>query len=554
MFKFYQKIIVQQFKGTNRIVPHAWHNGFASSTQAEAKHLNTQNVSEDRKHTNTDMRNTTKRGNKMIQNVFASINIEDSAEDITTPTTDNKLANAKTVDELLAVSEGNGVSRKHALRVVSILSNWTSSRKIELRDFENDPRFVRLCRVLTKSSPPTKSSKVILTPSKGTDLNTVLNITADEEAAKLVGNISLPQMVKVLTTLSIKRRRSILLLRSLAFNIAGSPEKMDIKQCADLFYSLSSLNFYDENVFEKTANNIIEILQKDTIRKSSVVGSILTSVGLLKYKNTALLDAISDWMAQNHSHCRPQDIFSLFMTLAVLNHIPANCDHIFKLLVPQLTQEEAGKPGVWLEIVWSLILLNQANAKHVESVLSDAFIDLLKERKLLNTSAILKLLNIDGAAHYLLENYNGPKIKKDHEIRKTSLQLAKEKLDMVNSVVDTLKNLIPETYFRTRVNTGLGFYIDAECLLDKSCNPLQLDDSTVPDSEKIKVAILALDYHDMCKGRMEVTGIQALCQKLLTAMGYRIVEIPYTDFKATDKIVNKVQYLENKLKQTVKMS
>lgn len=134
-----------------------------------------------------------------------------------------------------------------------------------------------------------------------------------------------------MTTLSIRKRRSTLLLRTLAYNIAGSPEQMNLKECADLFYSIASLNFYDENLFERAANNVITLLQTTKIPKSSVVGSILISVGLLKYKNPALLEALSDWILENQSLCRPQDIFSVFMTLGVLNYRPSNADRLFKV-------------------------------------------------------------------------------------------------------------------------------------------------------------------------------------------------------------------------------
>lgn len=99
-----------------------------------------------------------------------------------------------------------------------------------------------------------------------------------------------------MSTLSLKKRRSTLLLRTLAFNIAGSNETLDIKQSADLFYSIASLNFYDENLFEKAAGDVIAFLQKQTVRGSAVVGSILTSVGLLKYKNPSkkLIDLFNE--------------------------------------------------------------------------------------------------------------------------------------------------------------------------------------------------------------------------------------------------------------------
>lgn len=51
-----------------------------------------------------------------------------------------------------------------------------------------------------------------------------------------------------------------------------------------------------------------------------------------------------------------------------------------QVLIPQLTQAEAGKPAVWLDIVWSLVLLDQANAEHISSVLTDNFIDSLESK------------------------------------------------------------------------------------------------------------------------------------------------------------------------------
>lgn len=84
------------------------------------------------------------------------------------------------------------------LKVVSILSDWTNEGKIELKDFENDPRFLRLCRILTKALPSQKIEKFNETTTSE-DLSLVLSVTADDEAAKLIGGITVPQMVKVST-------------------------------------------------------------------------------------------------------------------------------------------------------------------------------------------------------------------------------------------------------------------------------------------------------------------------------------------------------------------
>ncbi|KAJ8969212.1 hypothetical protein NQ317_012383, partial [Molorchus minor] len=223
------------------------------------------------------------------------------------------------------------------------------------------------------------------------------------------------------------------------------------------------------------------------------------------------------------------------------------------VLIPQLTLSEAGKPIVWLEIVWSLILLNQATAEHISSVLSQEFLDKLEAILLLTGNLLiptkLKLLNIEGVARYLLKEYNGPRIPSSL-IRDTNVVQTKDKMEMVDSVIDTLKNLIrSENYLQTRINTGLGFFIDAECLLDKKCNPLPLN--RPPSTEALRIAVMAYDYHDMTRGRVEPTGINVLASRLLEAQGYKVLPVSYTEFKPRDKLVHRVQYLETKLKEVV---
>lgn len=49
-----------------------------------------------------------------------------------------------------------------------------------------------------------------------------------------------------MSSLAAKKRRSLPLLRSLAFNVSSSSDKVDIKQGADVLYASALLNFHDE--------------------------------------------------------------------------------------------------------------------------------------------------------------------------------------------------------------------------------------------------------------------------------------------------------------------
>lgn len=76
--------------------------------------------------------------------------------------------------------------------MISILADWSLHGKVKLLDFESDPRFIRLCKILTKTN--VKQNK---NSARSEDLATILSITADDEAAKLVASITVAQMVKV---------------------------------------------------------------------------------------------------------------------------------------------------------------------------------------------------------------------------------------------------------------------------------------------------------------------------------------------------------------------
>lgn len=154
---------------------------------------------------------------------------------------------------------------------------------------------------------------------------------------------------QVLGTLAQQKRRSTSLLRALAFNLSGAPQTLDIKQCGDVLFSVATLNFYDYNLLEKVCADVCNGLTVD-LKKSAAVGSILTSLGLLRFKEIgnklliyfsreciikfyfkATMDKLSGWFLKNYDICRPQDIFALFQTSAVLNYQSPALNDIYKV-------------------------------------------------------------------------------------------------------------------------------------------------------------------------------------------------------------------------------
>lgn len=295
------------------------------------------------------------------------------------------------------------------------------------------------------------------------DLNTVLGVTGDDEAAKLISSITLHQMVKVMANLAQRKRRSTPLLRSLAYNISSKEEVLDIKQCADVLYAMAVLHFPDVVLTTKLCADIQAGL-KNKIEKSSAIGSILTSLALLKYHDSIILDSLTEWMVKNQDICRTQDISALLLTLASLNYLPTEFEEPIKgKLVPSMTSLDFKKCSDYLSFVWSLLALGFEATEHCKNVLSNDFLEnLLAERgEGLTPTQKMKLLNINAGAKLLMPKYNGLLLNPEQHnfVFDVLISHSKDKQTLVVGMLDALKSLIPDTYLTLNKNINMGFVI-----------------------------------------------------------------------------------------------
>ncbi|XP_075231980.1 FAST kinase domain-containing protein 4 [Lycorma delicatula] len=498
---------------------------------------------------------------KLVSAAFNSLKDRSSSK---TDELDSLIKSADTVESLLSVSEKENFGRQHAFKIVSKLADWTTEDKVKLVEFENDNRFSAICEILGHhvSTKPFKKLPKGDIKSEFSDLGVVLGVAGDDEAAKLVNTITVPQMIKVMLSLAYKKRRSIPLLRSLAFNIGKSSDEINIKDCADVLYACAQLSFQDEILFEKISSELCQCIKNNN--KPAVVGSVVTSLGIIRYKDKELLDLISQWVMENFSVCRIQDFVSLILTLASVNHIPFNGDTLFQKLETHLQQSDITVPSVWLDVVWSLVVLKKATNNHISSVLNKEFIHRLASSQLDDISTIskVKLLNINAAAKLISTDYTGPFLDSSTDFVDTEVPRAKEKQTLVACVSETLSNLLPSSvYMKTNINTGMGYIIDGECVVDSNLTPLPLIDKkngnpidrSQPGVRKgHKIAILVLDYHDFTKGHRDPAGLASLMIELTKKSGYKVITVPYYDFNSKDKLVTRVQYLEQQLKSVVK--
>ncbi|XP_050545799.1 FAST kinase domain-containing protein 4 [Daktulosphaira vitifoliae] len=455
----------------------------------------------------------------------------------------NKLDNAKTTEDLLELANAPVLSKSQALKAVSILAEWASTGRAKLTEFEADSRFLKLCKLLGKEN--LKKDYLF------NDLSTVLSITGDDEAAKLISTISLPQMIRVLSALAVKKKRSITLMRSLAFNIGRSSEKLDIKQCADVLYALAILNFPDEVLMEKVSSDVCSLLPSND--RSSVIGSIITSMGVLRLRDTDLLESLSTWLEKNIDNCKKHTLESFIITLAYVNYKPINFESISKVFENN-KKIDVSNINTWLDVVWSLIVLEKENNEHLESVLSPDFTaNLLKLKD--NQIVPIKLLNINGYAK-TKSQYKGPLLNLNLEDYQVKLTKSKDKQALMASMMDALSSILPSiNIIKTDVCTNFGFIIDAVCAFDSKLNPIPLNSNESTNTEIHKIAFMLTGFHDSCRGcHNEPNGIVVLNTRLIKSLGYKVLTVPYTEFGIRDSLVNRIKYLKENIQLLIKES
>ena len=435
----------------------------------------------------------------MVAAAFAALSTDEATASLGAVSRKSSLS-AKAVDELITKANSAGdllkiadqrLERTQALKIVSVLAEWHSLDRVKLEEFENDSRFVKLCKILGNAPEP-RSGKRPRSSFNGApasyrneDLNTVLSVTGDDEAAKLISNVNLPQMVKIMSSLAQKRRRSVPLLRSLALNITSRPEQIEAKACADLLYSMALLNFYDPNLMARVCADFQKAVTSGKIEptKSAIVGSVCTSLGLIKQRDAELVELLGKWLVDHRQKARPQDVSAFVMTAAMLNMRGVVSDEIRGVLGPLLVREDFSRAVEYLNHIWALTLLEWSTQEQVEATFSQTFVNKLfqeaKQSAAVVQSVKMKLLNLNAAARFFMGSKVPPlgeSFDMDWSVLSKSKQmLVASLMDTLNTLLPTQKNSGAAELIRTNYDTKMGFFVDAICVLDGKRNRLPIE-------------------------------------------------------------------------------
>ncbi|XP_057339049.1 FAST kinase domain-containing protein 4 [Microplitis mediator] len=484
----------------------------------------------------------------MVKLVFNALSVNEISDD----KFKENVTSATTLDELLRVSELAHGNEQLTL-ITSTLKQWVQEDKVTRKDIESDPRFHQLRSRIKRSvdtwgrKDSARASKEAAARREHLQKMIAGNVDYNDEISKL----SVKEAVDAWTGLTAKGSREKPLLRALASHIGNNHKELNIKQSADVLYGMAKLNFPDDVLLKKICREIIKSV--DQVSNSPIIGSIITSLGMLRYRNDALMDELSQWAVKNKDTIRTQDVCSFLMTLATIGYKPINSDAFFNELVYSLKEIDMIRPSEWLDIVWALTTLNHVSSEHISSVLNDKFINKLGDRdQEVPLVKKHKLLNINATARYLIKHYTGPQLPENSSIFDAPISKTKDKEIFVRAIKDTLATLFPSRdHFREDIDDGMGFLLDLDFFMDKKLSPIPIDQ--VSNKENVmRIAIVANSYQNYTRGECMLIGPVRLHYRLLQAQQCRILDISYVDFHTEDILLKRVTYINDRIKSIVK--
>jgi len=385
----------------------------------------------------------------------------------------------------------------------------------------------------------------------------------DDQTIEIAENMNAEELCRTFCQLGNSKRRASPVLRALAFHIAKHSDTLNPRQLANLLYAMNTLSFPDQVLLDRIANDLIS--QVGEIERPAIVGNIFTCMGQLRWRNTSLIEVLSEWVEKNLDLCRINDLASYIQTLATVSYIPTNSDTLFKAIIPNLKMEEVPRETVWLDIVWSLVTLGIASSEHIASILSPTFINKLPSSTAaehLRMGMRLKLLNINAhAQHLMTEAYSGPTLNLS-ENKDVIVTQTRSEIKLTKHVQQNLYNFLPPPkYIQENIQTSMGVFVDVELSVDKDGTPIPIQDFTTQFGESespkplpdgaFRVALFVWDYKDYTIGTQELLGFNQQAIKLVESVGYKVVNIPYYEYNMRNKTLKNVQYLERKIKEII---
>jgi len=363
----------------------------------------------------------------------------------------------------------------------------------------------------------------------------------EDKALVLCEAMSCKQLYRILYIISQGPRRNTPLLRALVYHLNQQTlDLTDIQMC-NLFFALAKLSVFDEDLLGTIS---AELRSRSSSLSFSLVESCVNSMGVLRWRDTSLLNELAHSLLVKTDTVKTRQVLSLLKTCMLLDIVPSELPAHLSRVTQQMSQDLSSEPGQWLDFVWYLMILRQADTPLINTVCNDTFLGKL-EGVAHSLEALhihkLKLKNLLFAAR--------------HELKSdvASLDLGTQEIPVRNerrlheSVLIALGNMLTlEQYVQTDIVLDTGYMLDVKLLVNGEGEPQKL--SAPHTADTCRVVLKMVDFSDMTQNDVQPTGFHNMVTRHLKLQGYTVIQVPHHEFFAAGNIVKRIEYIQQRLK------
>lgn len=470
------------------------------------------------------------------------------------------------------------------------LQNYLLSRKDSL-SFSNLTYLMTLCLNYPEFGELFNTKDAIMGlwdschSSKPQDILFVLNLIGKSDMGKRpsvpakieksVSYMGQGDIVALLHICSKYRMRMYVTLKELVEKLTDDGlMMMKMIDYSSLLFSFSSLSFYPVEAISKICKCIVIKTKMDATKvEKKILLSVIRSLAALRYKNHDILNNFSQLLFEDLESVNSTIDFEIFtrvlQSLALFSYIPESlkCDSLVSFAKKSYENgiwEES--PMLWLNMVWSMAVLNIADETIIGSVLNDKFYSCLEAKSdstpfLVKRIQELKLLAVDCTAALDIDNYTGPRLSKTKD---NSLMYQQVKSNSKRMILDLMfvTNKLAENKDKCyKINKFLpecGYILDVELLVDSDCKllPVEEDQQGDGNKKKHKVAVIVLPFDGLTINEpQEILGRFVVQFRHLKKMGYKIAEIRHDQWPSKNSTVDtKTEFLKMKILEAIEDS
>nr|XP_034985820.1 FAST kinase domain-containing protein 4 [Zootoca vivipara]XP_034985821.1 FAST kinase domain-containing protein 4 [Zootoca vivipara] len=438
---------------------------------------------------------------------------------------------ASTTEDLLRLEELYAINPNQAAVIISRLSRLVVEKKLDPDSILRDVRFQDLLQIIHRQS-----------------LELAEQFTPEDTR-------------RIAVALAVQNRRSIPLLRAISYHLVQKHFTFSTSILLDLAFAYGKLGFHQTQVFQKIAADlqprVPELSAGDVVR-------CLKSFAYLKWLNLPLFEAFAQHTVDNAEKYSLVHLSNVVLAFARLNFHPSCRDAFYSTVHRGMDNHlDDLDPYLLLDLVWSLCVLQQAKASHLQKVLEPEF----RTRFLDDPSARghnyqLKLIHVNTAAWLECSDYAGPHLPPE-ALGSKGLQGGRKPTPLQSSLREVLQVVAGDpANVRFEVDTDCGWLLDAEMVLNADNQPLPVADFTAParaQSEGSKplppgarrLAFLGWEFPNFSNRSKDLLGRFAMARRHVQASGFLVVDVPYYEWLDLKSEWQKTAYLKDKMGKAV---